>query len=187
MRIFFHALLVISLAACGDAPQSGPEGSTAAAAEPRMGNDAATSAAAFRAAAQRLEKKAQNDAPTLQALATPLPDGILPDFEYSRLADLSSQTAHSIRQVALQVRGLAPEEALTSLQKAFVNKGWTATDPVEAGGGNRSQSFFKGGKGGAMSTVVAAGGTHITVMTSRYDPSRNSAFTGALNIVINAP
>lgn len=191
MKFYSALACVLVLVGCGGEPAPTAVTTPAAetASEPGAGRDAAASAAMFRAAGERLAAKSASGDAALVPLATPLPGDVLPSFEYSRLVDMTTQVAGTMRQVGLQVRGLTPAQALESLAAAYAAKGWETTEPVEASGGNLAQSFFKGGEGSAMAVVVASGGTYITVVTSVYDEAgaaHSGGFTGSLNIVINA-
>jgi hypothetical protein len=99
----------------------------------------------------------------------------------------TTRVANTTRQVGLQVLTLTPAEALDSLAQAFLSKGWQATESSAAGGRGLTQSYFKGGAGRGMTTVVASGGTYVTVVTSLYDEATaaRSGFTSVLNITIN--
>jgi hypothetical protein len=187
MRVVFVALLVFAFAACGGAtPDTGD--TTAKPGSPAAGRDAAATAASFAAAARKSDAAPSAASPSLRPLETPLPDGVLPDFEYSRLIDMTTRTSFTTRQIGLQVRGISPADAFRSLERAFVGKGYRSTGASELGGGNLTGGFSKGGEGGGMTTVVASGGTYVHVVTNHYDEKgRKSGFTGGLNITIHTP
>jgi len=192
MRYLSLVPLVVALAACA-APPTTPaaeEPSVAGASDgPAPGRDAATTAASFKAAAERMASSQSNGTATLRPLEEPLPDGVLPDFEYSRVADMTTRVANTMRQVSLQVRGVKPNEALLSLEKAFVAKGYTSSGAQENRGGNLTASFTKGGEGRGLTTVVASGGTHVMVITNQFDEAtqQRGGFAGVLQITINTP
>jgi hypothetical protein len=187
MRAVLLALLVYAFAACGGATPV-TEDTSAKPDTPAAGRDAAATAASFAAAARRSDAAPSAASPTLRPLETPLPDGVLPDFEYSRLIDMTTRTSVTTRQVGLQVRGLSPPDAFRSLERAFVEKGYRSTGASELEGGNLTGGFSKGGEGGGMTVVVASGGTYVHVVTNHYDEKgRKSGFTGGLNITIHTP
>ena len=191
MRYLSLVPLVVALAACGGAatPATETPAVSGTSEAPAPVRDAAATTASFKAAAERMASSQSSGTTTLRPLETPLPDGILPDFEYSRVADMTTRVANTMRQVSLQVRGITPNDALLSLEKAFVAKGFASSGAEENRGGNLMASFTKGGEGRALTMVVASGGTHVMVITNQFDEAtqQRGGFAGVLQITINTP
>jgi hypothetical protein len=180
--------LLCVLAACGTAPAT--TDTSAADPAPAATSSPVDRAAAFVAAARRAEQAQPAGAVTLRALEEPLPDGVLPTFEYSRIGDITTRTANTTRMVTMQVRGIDPNDAYRSLRQAFEEKGYRTSDMSDVKGGGVAGSFSKGGQGGGLPMVVAAGGTHVMVVTSVYDEAqaaRSNGFSGVVTITINTP
>lgn len=125
----------------------------------------------------------------LNPVETPLPGNVTPDFAHNRVADMSNTAAHTMRNVSIQVQGKSAEAALDSLAGQWAKAGFKAGNRDVDKKGTITQAFWSGGDGVGITQVVAAGGTHVTVIARNYKPedkSTKEGFTSLLMITVNS-
>jgi len=157
-------LLLALLAGCG-APAEGPGATEGPAAETAgKSTDAGTRATAVR------ESPATKPA---RGFASPLPGGVVPDFDYVLIVDMSSRANFTMRQVSIGATDLRAEVAMDRLAAQFASAGFTLGEASEHRKA-RMLGLWKGGHGARGMVVVSEGGTYINVIATDADPDKQA-------------
>ncbi len=163
MRRVPTALMLCALAACGASSDREPPAERAATSM----SGAIVEAAKREAAGIRTNP-----------LSSPLPGGVMPEFTYGVVADLTSPLNATVdaRQVAMQAQAIEARAAYDAITAQFVAAGFTASAMTEEKGafiGNYAQ----GGEGPGM-LAVEGGGTYVMLIASPAKPGDDAARDG---------
>lgn len=169
------------LAACGsDAPAPAESGS-------ERGGRAAEVLAASR---ERIrEGRPSGGQPALKPLSTPLPGGVVPDFEYNTLVDMSTRAHVTIRQVHLDLPALGAQEAVDRLVAQFEAAGLVAGEQAQEKATLVRSAWTPSADGAKGIAVVDAGGTYVVLMATDFEDGhsrRDDGYRAMLRLQINS-
>jgi hypothetical protein len=135
------------------------------------------------AVAQVAERKDAAPAPAAArvALKTPLPGGVIPDFDFTVGSDVSMKVQRNQRIVMLVARETSANDALGILAGQFAAAGFESGS-VSTDKDNLMQGFWTPGEARGM-LVVEAGGTYVNVMARAVDPDSEFAEDGYSTLV----
>ena len=170
MRSLALAASILVLTACSESPA--PAGSTAAAP----------------AAAAPAEAATASTAKATKPLGEPLPDGIVPDFEYHALVDMTTRAGFTMRQIHLDLPDLDAETATQRLVAQFQAAGYEASEPTWHEG-TLIQSVYSPVESGARGiAVVEYGGAHVAITARDYEADhsrRAEGYRAVLRLQVN--
>ena len=121
-------------------------------------------------------------------LGEPLPDGIVPDFAYHALVDMTTRAGFTMRQIHLDLPDLDAETAAQRLVAQFQAAGYEASEPTWHEG-TLIQSVYSPVEGGARGiTVVEYGGAHVAITARDYEADhsrRAEGYQAVLRLQVN--
>lgn len=154
------------------------------------GEAASRSAQVLEAARDNAAKAGQPAGqPRLKPLGTPLPGGVIPEFEHNALVDMSTQAHVTIRQVHLDLPTLTAREGIAALVAQFEAAGLAAGDLGEEGGTLVQGVWTPSADGARGMAVVDGGGSYVVLMGTDYEPGhsrRDDGFMAMLRIQVNS-
>lgn len=125
----------------------------------------------------------------LKPLSTPLPGGVVPDFEYHALVDMSTRAHVTIRQVHLDLPTLSAQEGMDRLVAQFEAAGLASGDQAREKATLVRSVWTPSADGAKGIAVVDAGGTHVVLMATDYEDGhsrRDDGYRAMLRLQINS-
>lgn len=127
--------------------------------------------------------------PRKKPLDTPLPNGVLPDFDYNATVDMSTRMNVVIRQVHLDLPNLSAQEAMDRMVAQFEAAGLAAGEQ-RADKETLLRSVWTPSADGAKGmAVVDSGGTWVVLMARDYPADserRADGYVAMLTMQINS-
>lgn len=126
----------------------------------------------------------------LKPLDTPLPGGVIPDFTYGVILDMTNAVNATVtmRQVSMRIREIEADAARDVLVRQYLAAGFD-TSAVRQEKATYTASFSQGGEAAGLGAAMS-GGTSVVVLATPSKPdSENLAdgFTAVLMITVYAP